>query len=108
MIVLSNNASQTLAAGQSMIFNTTVLKCGSTECHRANTSSVKLTRNGIYKVEFSDLATINKDDMGYIALAKALNIIGGDEIGNVNPNKNVTRAEAVTMAIKLINCGIDR
>ena len=62
----------------------------------------------IYKVEFSDLATINKDDMGYIALAKALNIIGGDEIGNINPNKNVTRAEAVTMAIKLINCGIDR
>ena len=62
----------------------------------------------IYKVEFSDLAMINKDDIGYIALAKALNIIGGDEFGNVNPNKNVTRAEAVTMAMKLINCEIDR
>lgn len=53
MIVLSNNASQTLAPGQAMTFNTTILKCGCNECHRQSTGSVKLTRKGIYKVEFS-------------------------------------------------------
>lgn len=72
MIVLSNNASQTLAAGQSMTFNTTVLKCGSTECHRANTGSVKLTRNGIYKVEFSA-------NIAGAAAALQLNIAFGGE-----------------------------
>lgn len=71
MIVLSNNASQTLAAGQAMTFNTTVLKYGCNECHRANTGSVKLTRNGVYKVEFSA-------NVAGAAAALQLNIALGD------------------------------
>lgn len=53
MLVLSNNASQTLAPGQAMVFNTTVLKSGCGECHRANTGSVKLTNRGTYRVSFA-------------------------------------------------------
>lgn len=62
----------------------------------------------IYKVEFSDLSEIKEDDIGYVAIAKALGIVNGDVFGNLTPNKNTTRAEAVVMALKLINCNFNR
>lgn len=54
MIVLSNSQTQTLAPGQSMIFDIEVLKvkeCGC--CHRKNSPSVKITKKGIHRVSFS-------------------------------------------------------
>lgn len=53
MIVLSNTAEQTLAPGQSIVFDEVVTQAGSCECHRRNTGSVKLRSNGIYSVAFS-------------------------------------------------------
>lgn len=53
MISLSNTTAQTVAPGQSITFNTVLLHTGCGECHRANTSSVKLRAHGIYEVAFS-------------------------------------------------------
>lgn len=53
MIELSNTTAQTLAAGQSITFDKVLLKTGCGECHRANTGSVKMRANGIYKASFS-------------------------------------------------------
>lgn len=53
MIVLSNTTEQTLAPGQSITFDDVILHSGCCECHRNNTSSVKLRSNGIYRITFS-------------------------------------------------------
>ena len=54
MIELSNTTAQTLSAGQSITFDTVVMKTGCAECHRANTGSVKLcAKNAIYQVYFN-------------------------------------------------------
>ncbi len=54
MIVLSNSAAQTIAAGQSVIFDTVVVKTGCAEHHRGNSSSVQLCSNkGVYDLAFS-------------------------------------------------------
>lgn len=54
MIVLSNSNAQTLAPGQSLIFDTVILHTGCGECHRPNSGSVGLKgTNGIYDIYFS-------------------------------------------------------
>ena len=53
MIILSNSIAQTLAPGQSLTFDTTVLHTGCAECHRSGSGSVGLrANNGIYNVSF--------------------------------------------------------
>lgn len=54
MILLSNQATQTLLPGQSLIFDEPILHSGCGECHRRNSSSVKLRANkGVYTITFS-------------------------------------------------------
>lgn len=55
MISLSNTTAQTIAAGQSLTFNTVLLKTRSrAECFRKNTGSIKLCAScAIYEVSFS-------------------------------------------------------
>ena len=53
MIVLSNTTAQTIAPGQSLLFNDVVLNTGCGECHRRNTGSVKMRANGVYDVNFA-------------------------------------------------------
>ena len=77
MIELSNTIAQTVAVGQSITFDTTLLKTGCAECHRRNTGSVKLcAKNAIYQVNF------NANVTGATAATPVqLNIqLGGDTI----------------------------
>lgn len=54
MIELSNTNAQVLAAGQSAIFNLTLLHTGCAECHRTNSGAVLLSqRNAIYDISFN-------------------------------------------------------
>lgn len=54
MIQLSNTTAQSVAVGQSVTFDTVLMKTGSAECHRKNTGSVKLcAKGGIYQLNFS-------------------------------------------------------
>ena len=53
MIELSNTTAQTLTTGQAITFDKVLLKTGCAECHRTNTSSVKLCAKGTYVISFS-------------------------------------------------------
>lgn len=53
----------------------------------------------MYKSPFVDI----NSDIGYVALAKGLNIVSGDEQGRLNGDKELSRIEAVCMVIKLAN-----
>lgn len=53
MIELSNTTAETLTTGQSITFNTTLLKTGCAECHRAGSGSVRMNARGVYEVHFS-------------------------------------------------------
>lgn len=56
----------------------------------------------IYKVEVNDIDEIEASDIGYVALAKGLNIISADSDGNINPNKELNRKLAISMALRLL------
>lgn len=51
MIILSNTLAQTLAPGQSLVFDNVILKTGcGAECHRRGTSNVNLVKSGVYDI----------------------------------------------------------
>lgn len=54
MIQLSNSTTQTLAPGQSLTFDSVLLKSGCAETHRVNSGIVTLRANcGIYEIHFT-------------------------------------------------------
>lgn len=54
MLELSRTNTQTLAQGESVVFDTILLKTGCGECFRKNTSFVNLTkRNTVYEISFN-------------------------------------------------------
>lgn len=53
----------------------------------------------IYKVDFKDSNKISKNDIGYVALAQALNIVSGTKF---RPSDSLTRAEAADMIINTL------
>ncbi len=52
---------------------------------------------GIYTTPFLDEAEISQGYIGYVALAKGMNIISGDENSEFNPQEGLTRADAAIM-----------
>lgn len=56
---------------------------------------------------FKDQATIDEDCTDAMELMNALGVILGDNNGNANPTKTITRAEAATMIFRLMNKGKD-
>ena len=70
MIELTNTAVQTVAAGQSVIYNATAVKVGCAERHRAGSAQVVLTKPGRYLVGFSgNIAIPTGGTAGEISLA---------------------------------------
>ncbi len=57
----------------------------------------------IYKSSFDDIGEVQNSDIGYVALAEGLGILSGDGSNNINPNKELSRIEAVCMVLKLAN-----
>lgn len=53
----------------------------------------------IYKTSFTDVY----ENIGYVALAEGLGIVNGDASGLLYPDKELTRIEAVCMALNLAN-----
>ena len=71
MIELSNTTAQTVNAGQSLTFDTVILKSGCAEAHRTNSGIVTLRANcAIYEVHFA--ANISGTAAGPVQLAIAL------------------------------------
>ena len=52
---------------------------------------------GIYKCDFADMDDAGEEYYGYIAIAKGLGIVNGDENNNFYPGKSVTNAEAAAI-----------
>ena len=57
--------------------------------------------SSIYRTSFNDVSY--SDDIGYIALAEGLELVSGDSNNNFNPNKELSRIEAICIALKLAN-----
>ena len=71
MIELSNTTAQTVNAGQSLTFDTVILKSGCAEAHRTNSGIVTLRANcAIYEVHFA--ANITGTAAGPVQIAIAL------------------------------------
>lgn len=71
MIELSNTTAQTIAPGQSLTFDITILKSGCAEAHRTNSGIVTLRADcAIYEVHFA--ANVSGTAAGPVQLAIAL------------------------------------
>lgn len=71
MIELSNTAAQTIAPGQSLTFDTVLLKTGCAEAHRTNSGIIMLKANcAVYEIHFA--ANISATAAGTAQLAISL------------------------------------
>ena len=71
MIELSNTSEQTLTPGQSLTFDTVILKTGCAEAHRTNSGIVTLRADcAIYEVHFA--ANLSGTTVGPVQLSIAL------------------------------------
>lgn len=71
MIELSNTAAQTIAPGQSLTFDTVLLKTGCAEAHRTNSGIITLKANcAVYEIHFA--ANISATAAGTAQLAISL------------------------------------
>ena len=71
MIELSNTAAQTIAPGQSLTFDTVLLKTGCAEAHRSNSGIVTLKADcAVYEIHFA--ANISATAAGAAQLAISL------------------------------------
>lgn len=96
MILLSNMATQTIQPGESITFDLELLHTGCAECHRANTSSIKLRCNGIYELHFhgnvggSAVGTVQLQlEAGGEPLPETTMIVTEDVVGSLD-NVSVT------------------
>ena len=110
MIELSNDTSQTITAGSSMIFNTVILKTGNGECHRANTGSVKLCASGgIYQVYFSaNVSGATADTSVQLSLALGGDILAETTMISTPSSANALNNVSTTCSIKNCCCDYDR
>lgn len=103
MIVLSNTATQTIEAGQSITFDNVVLKSGCAEYHRGGTSSVRLRRAGIYEVHFTgNVAATTAGDILQLAIQ-----LDGDTLSETTMTQTPAAADAfanVSAATAVRNC----
>ena len=58
---------------------------------------------GIYNCGFADDASIAKSDYGYIAIAKGIGMVQGDQNNQFNPSLYITRAEAAVMLYNFLD-----
>lgn len=62
----------------------------------------------IYTTGYNDESSINKKNIGAVALAKGLGLIKGDGNNNFNPQSTITRREVVEYLISFINLEQER
>lgn len=103
MIIVSTNTPVTIPEGGAVTFDTTDLKYGDTECHRRNTTSVKLTSGGLYDLFFS--ATVSGSTAN-TTIGLSL-YMGGEEIVNTRTSSDVYEANVmrtISNAYTVMNC----
>jgi hypothetical protein len=58
--------------------------------------------SGIFTTGYTDEASIDKDYVGFVAIAKGFSLLKADEEGNFNPKTQITRGEVADILINLI------
>ena len=108
MIILTNSASQEVAPGQSLIFDTEILKTGCAECHRTGSGTVMLRmQKAIYEIKFS--ANIGATAPGAAQIAIGVN---GDPLPETTMVSTTAAASNVNnvssdTAFRTCCCGIE-
>lgn len=104
MIVLSNTAQQTLAPGQSIVFDLSVMHTGCGEFHRKNSNQVRLRANGLYELHFSGAIAGTSGD----TLKLTINLDGEplNETAMLSTATAVTAFNTVANATLIRNCGM--
>lgn len=105
MIELSNTAAQTIAPGQSLTFDTVLLKTGCAEAHRTNSGIITLKANcAVYEIHFA--ANISATAAGTAQLAISLD---GEPLLETTMIKSVGTAgdpdNAATATLVKTGCG---
>lgn len=106
MIQLSNTTAQTLIPGQAITFDKVLLHTGCGECHRTNSSSVKMRANcGTYEIAFGG-------NIGATAATTAVQLsiqVGGETIPSstmISTTAAVGNLNSVSRVIPIKNsCG---
>lgn len=102
MISLSNSTAVTLAVGQAITFDVLNFRTGCSECHRTNSTSVKLRSNGIYEINFH--ANVSAPAATAISLSVEL---GGEPLPGGEMITTSTAADeinSVSITIPVRNC----
>ena len=105
MIELSNTAAQTIAPGQSLTFDTVLLKTGCAEAHRSNSGIVTLKADcAVYEIHFA--ANISATAAGTAQLAISLD---GEPLIETTMINTITTAgdpdNAATATLVKTGCG---
>lgn len=105
MIELSNTAAQTIAPGQSLTFDTVLLKTGCAEAHRNNSGIVTLKADcAVYEIHFA--ANISATAAGTAQLAISLD---GEPLVETTMINTITTAgdpdNAATATLVKTGCG---
>ncbi len=97
MIILSNSIAQTVLPGQSLSFDTSILKTGCAECHRAGSGAVNLTaKNSIYEIKFTGNIGATAEGTAQLAIS-----------ANGSPLDETTMISQTAAAGDLNNVGCD-
>ena len=105
MIELSNTAAQTIAPGQSLTFDTVLLKTGCAEAHRSNSGIITLKADcAVYEIHFA--ANISATAAGTAQLAISLD---GEPLIETTMINTITTAgdpdNAATATLVKTGCG---
>lgn len=106
MIVLSNSATQTLNPGQAVVFDVVKERCGTCQCHRQGSSSVKMCSKGCYEVSFSGNVTGATANVSVVLGIQ----LGGETLPETNMVSTPSLANAfnnVSTSTILKNCCCD-
>ena len=63
----------------------------------------KMAKMDIYKTGYSDEKKIDKENIGYVALCKGLNIMGAKSGKKFKPTSAITRGEAADLVIRMMS-----
>lgn len=102
MIVLSNTEAQTLTPGQAIVFDTVPFHSGNGECHRSNSSSVKMRANGCYEISFSANVAATAANAVQLSIQ-----VGGETLPETTRISTPTAADSfnpVAMETEVRNC----
>lgn len=105
MIELSNTAAQTIAPGQSLTFDTVLLKTGCAEAHRSNSGIITLKADcAVYEIHFA--ANISATAAGAAQLAISLD---GEPLNETTMINTIATAgdpdNAATATLVKTGCG---